>query len=103
MHKIPEDLEAMSKRIAAVKDKQNKPLAKKEDDRVSNVFIGLRLGVEIASGTIVGAAMGYMFDEMFDFKFVLLLSLTILGFFAGLLNAYRYMKQLDEDAENKGE
>ncbi len=101
--KIPEDLEEINRRIAAVKEKHNKPVVKEEDINPSGIFMGLRLGVEIASGTIVGAAIGYMLDEMFDFKFILLLTLTVLGFFAGLLNAYRYMKQLDKETENKGE
>lgn len=103
MHKIPEDLDEMRRRIAAVKEKQNKTTVKEEKVNAANVFMGLRLGVEIASGTIVGAAIGYMLDEIFDFKFILLLTLTILGFFAGMLNAYRYMKQLDEENEDKGE
>lgn len=103
MQKIPEDLEKINQRIAAIKEKQVKPAVQEEKVNMSNVFMGMRLGVEIASGTMVGAAIGYMLDEMFDFKFVLLLTLTILGFFAGMLNAYRYMKQLDKETENKGE
>lgn len=103
MQKIPNDLEEMNRRIAVLKEKKEKQHMKTENIEVSNVFMGLRLGVEIASGTIVGAAIGYMLDEIFDFKFVLLLTLTILGFFAGMLNAYRYIKQLDEEAEKKGD
>ncbi len=103
MQKIPNDLEEINRRISSLKEKKEQKKVKNDNIEVSNVFMGLRLGVEIASGTIVGATMGYMLDEIFDFKFILLLTLTIMGFFAGMLNAYRYVKQLDEDTEKKGE
>ena len=103
MQKIPSDLEEINRRISALKEKKENSTAKTDKIEVNNIFMGLRLGVEIASGTIVGAAIGYMLDEIFDFKFILLLTLTVMGFFAGMLNAYRYVKQLDEEAEKKGE
>jgi len=98
---IPEDIKKMNERIAALKNRNKNEETDKKAENVSQVFIGLRLGIEFASGTIIGAAIGYILDELFDFQFIMLLIFTILGGFAGLLNAYRYMKSLDKE-ENKG-
>lgn len=96
--KIPEDIRHLEEQIKALK-KQNGKKTTEKAENVSQVFKGLRLGIEFASGTIVGAAIGYMLDELFDFQFIMLLIFTILGGFAGMLNAYRYIKSTDE---NKG-
>ena len=93
--KIPEDIKKMEERISALKQ-QKMADADEKAENVAGIFKGLRMGLEFASGTIVGAGMGYILDEMFDFQFVMLLIFTILGGFAGMLNAYRYLKNLDE-------
>ena len=97
---IPEDIKRMDEKIADLKKKAKQGVSDENETDVSGIFKGLRLGLEFASGTIVGAAIGYMLDEVFDFQFIMLLIFTIFGGFAGMLNAYRYMKNLDE---NKGE
>ena len=97
MQKIPEDIQALEKKIAAIKKKTSgEPETENKHTQFSHLAMGLRLGVELASGTIVGAAIGYMLDEMFDFQFVLLLIFTIFGGCAGMLNAYRYAKSVNE-------
>ncbi len=94
---IPEDLKKIDERIAALKHRYKNEETDKKAEDVSQIFIGLRLGIEFASGTIIGAAIGYILDELFDFQFIMLLIFTMLGGFAGLLNAYRYMKSLDKE------
>lgn len=96
---IPEDLKKIDERIAALKQRYTNEEKEKKEENVSQAFIGLRLGVEFASGTIIGAAIGYILDEVFDFQFIMLLIFTMLGGFAGMLNAYRYMKSLDKEKD----
>ncbi len=95
--KVPEDIKEMERRISALKHQQNLNDADKKEENIAGIFKGLRLGLEFASGTIVGAGIGYILDEVFDFQCVMLLIFTILGGFAGMLNAYRYMKSLEEN------
>ncbi len=94
---IPEDIKKMEQRISALKKEQKLKEADVKGEKVAGIFKGLRLGLEFASGTIVGTGIGYILDEVFDFQFVMLLIFTILGGFAGMLNAYRYLKNFDED------
>ncbi len=104
MPQIPEDIEALNRKINVLKAK-NAARNGREDKHtdLSRLSVGLRLGIELASGTVVGAAIGYMLDELFDFKFMMLLILTIFGGFAGMLNAYRYVKNLNAaEGEKRG-
>lgn len=98
MQNVPEDIEDLNKRIEELKNKQNKNL---EQTHYSKVFLGFQLGVEFASGPIVGAAIGYMLDDLFDTKSIIMLTLTVFGGFAGVLNAYRYVKNLDKLDEER--
>ncbi len=93
---IPDDIQEIEKRVSELKEKYKKEETRDKTEDSSLLFVGLRLGVEFASGTIIGASIGYILDEIFDFRFIMLLILTILGGFAGMLNAYRYMKSIDE-------
>lgn len=95
---IPEDIKALNEKIEKIKKTQQKEPTDKHSD-FSHLYVGLRLGVELASGTIVGAAIGYLLDEVFDFKYIMLLIFTIFGGCAGMLNAYRYIKSINMDEE----
>lgn len=96
---IPEDIKELNEKIEKIKktQQQKEPTDKHSD--FSHLYVGLRLGVELASGTIVGAAIGYLLDEVFDFKYIMLLIFTIFGGCAGMLNAYRYIKSINMDEE----
>lgn len=96
--KVPEDIRALDEKIA--KAKLSKQQQEEDDNKhsdFSHLTMGLRLGVELASGTIVGAAIGYTLDEIFDFKYIMLLIFTIFGGCAGMLNAYRYIKSINTE------
>ena len=59
MPDIPEDIKALEEKIEALKTQ--KVQAEKTDDNhteFSRLATGLRMGVELASGTVVGAALG---------------------------------------------
>lgn len=101
--KVPEDIKALDEKIA--KAKLSKQQQEGEDNKhsdFSHLATGVRLGVELASGTIVGAAIGYTLDEMFDFRYIMLLIFTIFGGCAGMLNAYRYIKSINNTEEKQG-
>ena len=90
----PEDIKEMNRKIAAFKAKQQKI----EPDSALQYSTGLQVITEMISGIIVGAGIGYILDEIFDFKNIFLICFTILGGFAGILNVSRYLK---ENTHNK--
>ncbi|MBR4106893.1 MAG: AtpZ/AtpI family protein [Alphaproteobacteria bacterium] len=54
--------------------------------------IGLRVCADLLSAVIVGAALGYVLDEMFSTKPWCLVVFLIFGGAAGVLNVYRLAK-----------
>lgn len=93
MKKIPEDLKQIDERIkkltarelAARKDKP-------ESDFAYATKTGFRIGTELLSGVLVGAAVGYFLDHLFATKPLLLIIFLFLGGAAGFLNVYRFVK-----------
>lgn len=99
MSYIPNDIKALEEKISALNEKKKQEEPVEKHTVFSRVATGLRLGVELASGTVVGAGLGYVLDELFDFKFLMLLIFTMFGGCAGMLNAYRYAKSINTDGK----
>ena len=96
MHKKPQDIEEIDKRIDALKAKT---INKDESDnsRFPQVAIAFQSAIEMLSGVLIGIGIGYILDEIFDTKFIFLLIFTIFGCMAGLVNIARYLKKIDEE------
>lgn len=59
----------------------------------------VRICIDLISGVIVGSSIGYILDEVFDFRFIFLLLFTIFGGAAGFLNVVRYIHKNQEHKE----
>ncbi|MBP3687465.1 MAG: AtpZ/AtpI family protein [Alphaproteobacteria bacterium] len=103
MAQIPEDIKKLNEKIEAVKKEGmvKEDVSSKKQGNYSNLSVALQAGIELVSGTVVGASLGYMLDEVFDFKFIFLLTFTIFGSIAGLVNVSRYLKKIDEQNEKR--
>lgn len=96
MTKMPSDIKELDEKISKIKSKNNKI---QEKENFSHISVGIQSMIELTSGIVVGAAIGYILDELFDFQFIMLLIGIIFGSFAGILNVYRYMKSIDKKGE----
>ena len=54
-----------------------------------------RISTELLGALIVSVVIGLLIDKMFDSKPIGLITLIILGFFAGLLNIYRLIRRIE--------
>ncbi len=100
MKKIPEDIKQMDERIRKLKAKEN--LARKgqqETDYSRASKIGFRIGTELISGVLVGGAIGYLLDKIFETRPILLIIFLFLGGIAGFLNVYRFVKSIENQEE----
>lgn len=100
MKKIPEDIKQMDERIRKLKAKEN--LAHKgqqETDYSRAGKIGFRIGTELISGVLVGGAIGYLLDKIFETRPILLIIFLFLGGIAGFLNVYRFVKSIENQEE----
>lgn len=100
MKKIPDDLKRLGERIKEL----NKTEAAARKDKPESGFAyatkaGFRVGTELLSGVLVGAALGYVLDKVFATQPWFLIAFLFLGGAAGILNVYRFAK----GEENKKE
>lgn len=93
MKKIPEDIKKLDERIKELTAKEAK--ARKDKPESSFAYAsktGFRVGTELLSGVVVGAALGYFLDQFFGSRPWLLIIFLFLGGGAGFLNVYRFVK-----------
>ena len=90
----PKDVKQLEKRIA---DLQAKEARLRHESGSSNKArasrIGLRICADLLSAVVVGAALGYVLDEVIGTKPWCLIVFLIFGGAAGVLNVYRLAKQ----------
>ncbi len=101
MSKDQEKLDELSEKIAKTKDKIGKKEVK-EQDRNSFLYaskMGLRIGMELFSGVLVGGCIGRFLDISFNKSPIFLIIFLFLGCIAGILNIYKFVKSREE--ENK--
>lgn len=100
MDKIPEDIKRIDDRIKKLKAKE--AVARKDKPESQFVYAtktGFRVGTELVSGVLVGAAVGYFLDRIFDTRPLLLIIFLFFGGVAGFLNVYRFVKSEDTNKE----
>lgn len=94
MKNASDDIRRLEQKILELKEKE--VLSRKSDDKngfVRASRIGLRVGVELFSGVIVGAGIGYLLDSAFGSKPWLLVVFLFFGGAAGILNVYRFSQK----------
>lgn len=100
MKKIPDDLKRIDQRI---KDLTKKEAAVRKDKPESGFSYatktGFRVGTELLSGVLVGAALGYFLDKFLETQPLFLIIFLFLGGAAGILNVYRFAKSEDKKKE----
>ena len=76
---------------------QNKKDDKSESSRSSlkGLSFAYRISSELLAALIVSVILGLLIDKFFGTKPIGLISLIILGFFAGLLNIYRLISRIE--------
>ena len=93
MKKAPDDIKQISERISKLKKKE--AAVRKEKDESEFAYaskVGFRIGTELLSGVLVGAAIGYLLDVLAGTKPWLLILFMFFGGAAGVLNVYRFAK-----------
>ena len=96
MKKIPEDIKLLDKKIEQLRQKEASVRREKPDTDVRRVSrIGFRIGVELLSAVVVGAALGYLADQLLGTRPWCLAVFLFFGGAAGVLNVYRLAKQED--------
>lgn len=100
MKRTPNDIKELEERIASLQSKEAELRKDKPESEINFASkAGFRISVELFSGVMVGAAIGYLLDEFLTSKPWMLILFMFLGGGAGILNVYRFAK--DEERKRK--
>ena len=92
------DLEDLKTRLKIAKSKlQNQNLDK--DDKKKGVFLGnaFKLGTELVAAVAVGTIIGFILDNWFGTKPILIIVFFLFGAVAGIVNVFKAAKKMQGD------
>ena len=91
------DLENLKTRLKIAKSKLQKD--KNENTDKKGIFLGnaFKLGTELVAAVIVGTIIGFILDNWFGTKPILIIIFFFIGFAAGILNVVRTAKNMQKD------
>ena len=94
------DLEDLKTRLKIARSKlQNQNLEKadkKKGDFLGNAF---KLGTELVAAVAVGTIIGFILDNWFDTKPVLIIVFFLFGAAAGIMNVFRAAKKMQKQED----
>ncbi len=91
------DLEDLKTRLKIAKSKLKKDNFK--DEKKGSAFIGnaFKLGTELVAAVAVGTIIGFILDDWFGTKPILIILFFLFGAAAGILNVFRSAKRMQEE------
>ena len=91
------DLEDIKTRLKIAKSKLKEKDTTNNNKRKS-VFIGnaFKLGSELVAAVVVGTIIGFILDNWFDTKPILIIIFFLLGAAAGIKNVFRAAKRMQD-------
>ncbi len=88
------DLEDFKTRLKIAKSKLQNEESEKKGIFLGNAF---KLGTELIAAVIVGTIIGFILDNWFDTKPLLIIIFFLFGSAAGILNIFRAAKKMQKD------
>ena len=93
------DLEDFKTRLKIAKSKlqsQNLEKSEKKGAFMGNAF---KLGTELVAAVVVGTIIGFILDNWFDTKPILIIVFFLFGATAGILNVFKAAKKMQKDGD----
>ncbi len=98
--KTPKDIESLDKKIKKFKKQEMlNQTNNNAEPEYSSATAGFQISAELLSGVVIGAAIGYVLDNVFNTAPWLLAIFIIFGGAAGVLNIYKTFKVNDRDIQ----
>ena len=92
------DLEDLKTRLRIAKSKLQNQNSEKNNKK-KGVFLGnaFKLGTELVAAVVVGTIIGFILDNWFDTKPLLIIIFFLFGAIAGIINVFRAAKRMQRD------
>lgn len=88
-NELSDRLRDLGRQIGEQRDDPSDDALKASAPRNPNVAAALRMASDFVAGVVVGAALGWGFDQLFDSSPWGLVAFVLLGFAAGVVNVVR--------------
>ena len=94
------DLEDLKTRLRIAKSKLQNQNSEKNNKK-KGVFLGnaFKLGTELVAAVVVGTIIGFILDNWFGTKPVLLIVFFLFGAAAGIMNVFRAAKKMQKQED----
>ncbi len=94
------DLENLKTRLKIARSKLQNQNSEKANKK-KGVFLGnaFKLGTELVAAVVVGTIIGFILDNWFDTKPVLIIVFFLFGAAAGIMNVFKAAKRMQEQED----
>ena len=100
--KRPPSLDEFGERLRKAQETRNPHGQSRPPASQSRQFgVAYRVLVEMVAGVLVGGGLGWLFDHWLGTRPWFLMAMIVLGFAAGMSNAYRVTRQYAAQAERE--
>ena len=90
------DLKEISTRLKIAKKKFRKIEQKKEGSNAASLGKALKISTELVASVVVGSTIGFLLDNWFDTKPLLIICFFFIGVAAGILNVFKSAKKMQK-------
>ena len=80
-----------------LKNARKKLKVEKENPQTSNIGQAFKLSTELVAAVLVGTIIGFILDNWFDTKPLLIIIFFLFGAVAGIVNVMRAAKKMQKD------
>ena len=90
------DLKEISTRLRIAKKKIEKDGENKRGSNAASLGKALKISTELVAAVVVGSTIGFLLDNWFDTKPLLLICFFFMGVAAGILNVFKSAKKMNK-------
>jgi ATP synthase protein I len=97
----PPSLDELGERLRKAQETRNPPPGRTPEPQSRQFGVAYRILVEMLAGVLVGGGLGWLLDQWLGTRPWFLMAMIVLGFAAGMSNAYRVTRQYAAQAERE--
>jgi len=94
------DLKEISTRLKIAKKNIKKDKEKNKGSNAASLGKALKISTELVAAVVVGSTIGFLLDNWFDTKPLLVICFFFMGVAAGILNVFKSAKRMHKNYKN---
>ena len=91
------DIKEISARLEIAKRNIKKGQIKNKSSNAASLGKALKISTELVAAVVVGSTIGFLLDNWFDTKPLLIICFFFMGVAAGILNVFRSAKKMHKN------